>query len=116
MATRYAIGIHDRPVFNDLIVADTKNVGGRSLHTAAGRCYAGILTDMGAGHDRAKGDQIAFDQDADVLVHVKAQIGKRLPERGVVALYPGPAADPVFVVRQERSCDGHVDARLRRPY
>src|SRR6185312_15376755 len=107
-----AIGIHHGPVFDDLVVADTKDVGGGRLHAVAGRGDAGVVTHVRTGHDRPQADEIAFDEDAHILVHVKSQIRERLPEFRVGALDPSPTAGPVYVVREERSCHGLVDAAL----
>jgi hypothetical protein len=67
-------------MLDELVVADTEEVRGGGLNRRSGRRDAGIVASVGAGHDRAQGDKVSFNQYADVLVHLEAKIRERLAE------------------------------------
>jgi len=63
-------------VLDQLVIPEAENVRRRRLNLAPRRRDPGETAGMDPGDDRAQRHQIAFDQDADVLVHLESKPGK----------------------------------------
>jgi hypothetical protein len=61
-------------VLDEPVVADAEEVRGGGLDLRSGRRDAGVVARVRAGDDRAQSDEIAFDQHADVLVHLEVKL------------------------------------------
>jgi len=74
MATRDAVGVDDLPVFDKLVIANAKMLRRSCIGLPVGR-DAGVVARW-IRDDRAQRNQIAFDQHADVLMHLEAKLEK----------------------------------------